>query len=40
MQKLGFVDAGYESTMDITSCPGTDTCNLGVSSSTGISAEL
>ncbi len=26
--------------MDITACPGTDTCNLGISSSTGIAAEL
>lgn len=40
LQKLGFVEAGYESTLDITSCPGTDTCNLGIASSTGISAEL
>jgi len=40
LQKLGFVDAGYESTMDITSCPGTDTCNLGIASSTGVTAEL
>ncbi|WP_372792843.1 HEPN domain-containing protein [Lutibacter sp.] len=40
LQKLGFDDAGYESTIDITSCPGTDTCNLGIASSTGISAEL
>ncbi len=40
LQKLGFDDAGYESTLDITSCPGTDTCNLGIASSTGVSAEL
>jgi sulfite reductase (ferredoxin) len=40
LQKLGFVDLGYESTLDITSCPGTDTCNLGIASSTGVSAEL
>ncbi|RXP55488.1 HEPN domain-containing protein [Lutibacter sp. HS1-25] len=40
LQKLGFVEAGYESALDITSCPGTDTCNLGIASSTGISAEL
>ncbi|WP_111708776.1 HEPN domain-containing protein [Lutibacter citreus] len=40
LQKLGFVDIGYESTLDITSCPGTDTCNLGIASSTGVSAEL
>ena len=40
LEKLGFVDIGYESTLDITSCPGTDTCNLGIASSTGVSAEL
>lgn len=40
LQKLGFVETGYESTLDITSCPGTDTCNLGIASSTGVSAEL
>ncbi|WP_299523445.1 HEPN domain-containing protein [uncultured Lutibacter sp.] len=40
LQKLGFVDVGYESTLDITSCPGTDTCNLGIASSTGVTAEL
>ena len=26
--------------LDITSCPGTDTCNLGIASSTGIAREL
>lgn len=40
LEKLGFVDLGYNSTLDITACPGTDTCNLGIASSTGISAEL
>ena len=40
LQKLGFAEVGYNSTLDITSCPGTDTCNLGIASSTGISAEL
>jgi sulfite reductase (ferredoxin) len=25
---------------DITACPGTDTCNLGIASSTGIAEEL
>lgn len=37
---LGFADPGYNSTADITACPGTDTCNLGIASSTGIAAEL
>jgi sulfite reductase (ferredoxin) len=40
LKKLGFAQIGYNSTRDITACPGTDTCNLGISSSTGISAAL
>ena len=40
LKKLGFADPGYNATIDITACPGTDTCNLGISSSTGIADEL
>ncbi|WP_422350333.1 HEPN domain-containing protein [Flagellimonas sp.] len=40
LQKLGFVEAGYNKALDITACPGTDTCNLGIASSTGIAEEL
>ncbi len=40
LEKLGFANAGYNSTADITACPGTDTCNLGISSSTGIAVVL
>lgn len=40
LQKLGFVEAGYNKAIDITACPGTDTCNLGIASSTGVSVEL
>jgi len=40
LKKLGFAETGYNSTIDITSCPGTDTCNLGIASSTGITSEL
>jgi len=40
LKKLGFVDPGYNKAIDITACPGTDTCNLGISSSTGITREL
>jgi len=40
LNKLGFAEAGYRSTLDITSCPGTDTCNLGIASSTGIARKL
>ncbi|TXD50768.1 MULTISPECIES: HEPN domain-containing protein [unclassified Polaribacter] len=40
LEKLGFAKIGYNSTADITACPGTDTCNLGISSSTGIAVAL
>lgn len=40
LKPLGFTNLGYSSTLDITSCPGTDTCNLGIASSTGLATEL
>lgn len=40
LHKLGFAEAGYNSAVDITACPGTDTCNLAIASSTGITKEL
>lgn len=40
LDKLGFAEAGYNKAVDITACPGTDTCNLGIASSTGIAEEL
>jgi sulfite reductase (ferredoxin) len=40
LDALGLAEPGFDSTADITACPGTDTCNLGISSSTGIAAEL
>jgi len=40
LEQLGFIDLGYNSTQDITACPGTDTCNLGIASSTGIAKKL
>ena len=40
LTNLGFARPGYETTGDITACPGTDTCNLGIASSTGIAAKL
>lgn len=40
LDKLGFAEAGYNQAVDITACPGTDTCNLGIASSTGIAEEL
>ncbi|MGO4912807.1 nitrite reductase [Leeuwenhoekiella sp. W20_SRS_FM14] len=40
LANLGFARPGYETTADITACPGTDTCNLGIASSTGIADKL
>ncbi len=40
LEKLGFTELGYNKAVDITACPGTDTCNLGIASSTGIAKEL
>jgi sulfite reductase (ferredoxin) len=40
LQKLGFANLGYNAAADITACPGTDTCNLGIASSTGIAVVL
>ncbi len=40
LKKMGFAEVGYNKALDITACPGTDTCNLGIASSTGIAAEL
>ncbi|MCG2460561.1 HEPN domain-containing protein [Flavobacteriaceae bacterium F89] len=40
LNKLGMALPGYNTAADITACPGTDTCNLGIASSTGIAAEL
>lgn len=40
LAKLDFVTLGYDTISDITACPGTDTCNLGIASSTGIATEL
>ena len=40
LDALGFAEPGFDSTADITACPGTDTCNLGISNSTGVSLRL
>ncbi|MBL7870358.1 MAG: HEPN domain-containing protein [Cyclobacteriaceae bacterium] len=40
LDSIGLAEPGFNSTADITACPGTDTCNLGISSSTGISIVL
>ena len=40
LKTLGFADTGVDRLVDITSCPGTDTCNLGIASSTGLAKVL
>lgn len=40
LKKLGLADAGFDSTHDITACPGSDTCNLAVTNSTGLTGAL
>ena len=40
LDKLGFAEPGFDSIADITACPGTDTCNLGVTNSTGLAKIL
>ena len=40
LDEEGYAAAGFGSTADVTSCPGTDTCNLGISNSTGIARAL
>lgn len=40
LDKLALAEPGFDSVGDITACPGTDSCNLGISSSYGISLAL
>ena len=40
LKEVGLGDSGAESLVDITACPGTDSCKLGVSSSRGLAAHL
>jgi len=40
LDRIGLAEHGFDTTADITACPGTDTCNLGISNSTGIALEL
>jgi sulfite reductase (ferredoxin) len=40
LEAEGFAAAGFGSVADVTSCPGTDTCNLGISNSTGTALVL
>lgn len=40
LHELGFARAGHNGTGDVTTCPGTDTCNLGISNSTEMARVL
>lgn len=40
LDKIGLAEPGFDTIADITACPGTDTCNLGVANSTGLAKEL
>ncbi len=40
LDALALAEPGFDSVADITACPGTDTCNLGISDSTAISLQL
>jgi len=40
LKNIDLADAGYETLLDVTSCPGTDTCNLGVASSMGLAKAI
>ncbi len=40
LDSLKLAEPGFDSIADITACPGTDTCNLGVTNSTALAAVL
>ena len=40
LKKLDMVTYGYNTLGDVTACPGTDTCNMGIASSTGAAQVL
>ncbi|MCF7763447.1 MAG: nitrite/sulfite reductase [Verrucomicrobia bacterium] len=40
LKRIGLGQAGAESIVDLTACPGTDTCKLGIASSRGLAGEL
>lgn len=40
LEKLNLAKPGFNSTHDITACPGSDTCNLAVTNSTSLASEL
>ena len=40
LDELGLADAGPDTITDVVSCPGTDSCKLGITSSMGLNAAL
>lgn len=40
LDEIGLAEPGFNSVNDITACPGTDTCNLGISDSTHLTLEF
>ncbi|SEL15419.1 HEPN domain-containing protein [Parapedobacter koreensis] len=40
LDRLGLAAPGFDSVADVTTCPGTDTCNLGISNSTEMARVL
>ncbi|WP_257656573.1 HEPN domain-containing protein [Parapedobacter lycopersici] len=40
LSRIGFAKPGFDSVADVTTCPGTDTCNLGISNSTEMARVL
>ncbi|MEO6397694.1 MAG: nitrite/sulfite reductase, partial [Tepidiformaceae bacterium] len=40
LKELGLADAGAHSITDVVSCPGTDSCKLGITSSMGLNAAI
>ena len=40
LKSLGFAQPGFDTLSDVTACPGTDTCNLGVTNSTALALKL
>ena len=40
LASVGMAEVGFDSVADVTTCPGTDTCNLGISNSTELSRVL
>lgn len=40
LNAIGMAEPGFDTLADITACPGTDTCNLAIASSTGLARAL